>query len=238
MAIAYVRTFTGQADFVTAASATVPAAGCAAGNLLVVSSIGYTEGLAAPTLADSKLNSYSNASLPVTTFTSQVCSCFIGYSILGSALVSGDTITATYVGANGVSLIVDEYSGIASSTPLDKTTSRIEAFNSTHTSGATAATTQADELLVGHHIFPTGTTWSATGGYAENTEFDAFTFQVAVTQFLVVAATGTYASTGTTVLSRSSLNQIATFKGAAAAPPAGPIATLMLRKRRSRQTSW
>lgn len=226
MAIAFVRTFTGLDDFSAVVAITVPAAGCAAGNLLVVSVGGYTEGTTLTSVTDTQTNSYSVIALPVTTFTSQSISIGIAYSILGTSLVSGNTITATFTGANGIAATVDEYSGITPSSPLDQNTSQLGSFGSSHTSGS-VTTTQADELLVGFHVFPTGRSWTPTGSFNENTEFDPFAFQVQQTQYRIVSSTGSYASTGNLSASQVEIGAIATFKGAASAgAAAGWVTTL------------
>jgi hypothetical protein len=86
---------------------TVPAAGVAAGNILMVRLGRSAAGDAAPTVTDTQGNTYTNAVSNTGTVSGYTFRCLVGTS-----LVSGNTITATYSGmANRIS-VVDEFSGV------------------------------------------------------------------------------------------------------------------------------
>lgn len=143
-----------------------------------------------------------------------------------------ETVTVTNgFGSSFAHVAVSEWSGVATSTALDKTAAAIGGggSHSAYDSGATATTSQADELLIGlaANFSALTCTWTsptteeyddATGGASRAMSYAA----------QVVSATGTYSSTGsyssTTVTDQA---LIATFKQAAAGGSAwGPLLAL------------
>jgi hypothetical protein len=141
------------------------------------------------------------------------------YSVLTNALVSGNSVTISLAGNDGI-WIAQEFSGIASS-PLDQAPAgTTDSAATNHTSGTTGTTAQADEVLIGLHGNAGNQAYTATGGYTQQPAggITAFgSFQLAM-QYLIVAATGTYASTCTTAAGANSNNLIATFKGSTTPP--------------------
>jgi hypothetical protein len=68
---------------------------------------------------------------------------------------AGTTVTVNLAASNTCAVHIAEYSGIATSTPLDKSATNTGAYAAAPDTGTTAATTQADELWVAGlgHVF-------------------------------------------------------------------------------------
>lgn len=129
------------------------------------------------------------------------------------ANVTTVTLTLGLLVNDRIGGIVAEYIGVNLASPLDRTSTLANANNAAWTSNATAATTNAVELLIGSaysrnsaaDTFTPGTGWSsvatAAGGGNEIYMEDQ-----------IVTATGSYAATGTSSGSRPFYASIATFK--------------------------
>lgn len=122
-------------------------------------------------------------------------------------------------GASFCHIWVGEYSGIDTTSPLDRTVAAqgSGAGHSAYDSGATSTTSQADELLVGCAITASAlnATWTQpnTEQYDDNSAGASRSMTVADQ---IVSATGTYKTSGT--FSGTTVNEpltIATFKAAA-----------------------
>jgi hypothetical protein len=176
----------------------IPAGGVAAGNLLVVAIAEGGDATATATVTDTKGNTYTADATSAAWGTNRKT--FIRSSRITTPLVATtDSITVTVTSPlnNGVSVAVSvtEFSGIAVS-PLDKTASAVGTSTSP-SSGATASTAQADELLVGavgatgnYMVFTPGAGYSALApGYAGSPHM--------LPEFRIVSATGTYSAGGT-----------------------------------------
>lgn len=85
-----------------------------------------------------------------------------------SALDVGDTITVTISGGTRArwALVAESFDDVAASSPLDKTAAVDNGNDSSLTSGTTAATTQADELLVALWGFGQGRTVTIPDGWS------------------------------------------------------------------------
>lgn len=135
---------------------------------------------------------------------------------------------------NNKSAAAANVTGLATSTPLDKSSTG-NSGTATWDSGATAATTQADELVWGGG-FANASTDGASTPTAPNTELqdfntgsgDGFTL---TTVYQILAATGTpkangaFTGTGSTI----TVSAVATYKGAGGGPafmPSRPAAAL------------
>jgi hypothetical protein len=114
-------------------------------------------------------------------------------------------------------MIVSEYSGVITASPLDETAnSGTSATGSPWSSTATTTTAQAQELLIGSFVdthtnsttITPGTNWNTTNSQAASAAGGGFLF----TEEQYTMATGAYAATGTNSNSDSYLAQIATFK--------------------------
>ncbi len=220
MAIAYVKaggTADTGVDVGIPAVITVPAGGHAAGDFLVIGFINngdIADGSNPGTITDSKGNTYAidvTKDDPGNHRTARTAT-----AQLTNALASGDTITIPWTGFTNVVAASHEYSGIATSSALDKTASALTSFGTTHSSGNTAATTQADELLLGVHLLAANVAWTPVTDTAVTDTFGTSFTAKLIIQYRIVAATGTYASSGTTAAGQDTIDEIATYKGAAA----------------------
>ncbi len=137
-----------------------------------------------------------------------------------SALGTSDTITLTFSsGTYGVSATVHEFSGLAAVATLDQVASN-NGSSATPSSGNTATTTQAEELLVG----AIGVSGPPTDSFTPGSGYTALS-SVGFTgvwngtirpEYRIVSATGSYQADGTLGTSRGWAAGIATYKAAAA----------------------
>src|SRR5438046_2572563 len=128
----------------TTIAVTVPAAGVATGNsvTLTLAMADASGGVAA---TDSKGNTYSLAA-DITNASNVRTVILAAHNV--TALVSGDTITVTHPSASVRALSANEFSGLSPTSALDQTHTATGS-STTPSSGATAATTEAAELLLG-----------------------------------------------------------------------------------------
>lgn len=194
---------------VLSTSVTATIAPTKAGNTIIVCAACNAGTLS---ITDSASQSYSTA----TTITGTVAQTSkIFYFPNTAAGVTSVTISST--SSTDLDLIVTEYSGILTASPLDKTSTNGQLASTSWTSNATATTTQGSELLIG----------SCMGNLHNTTTFTAGTGWTAVATVLstrgganlelfmedqVVSSTGTYAATGTTSQNDNEYASIATFK--------------------------
>jgi hypothetical protein len=129
-----------------------------------------------------------------------------------AALASGDKITVHYPAFSGyTSATANEFSGLLPSGALDKT-STATGNNAAPSSGLTATTSQADELLYGA-IFFSGTnfaTFTPGAGYTR-TNADLAGRPLA-SEYQFVSATGTYRANGTLSTANQWAAGIATYR--------------------------
>lgn len=136
----------------------------------------------------------------------------------------GASHTFTFTGDSGglfLTLSVTEISGAATSSALDQVKSATTSVAGTsHTTGSTPTTTQANEILVGFgsSIFSTTYTTDTGAGWTEQTnqQTDA-SHEGLLTGTRIVSATGTYAYTFTSGSSVTMVQGVATYKEATAA---------------------
>jgi len=176
-----------------------------AGNLIIVSA-GWSNGGTA-SVSDSKLNTYSTAvGPPASGYASQI---WYAANIVGGA----DTVTVSFNASYNDVVNIFEYSGLASSSPLDATGSNTGNSNSLNTGNIT--TTQANEL-----IFATGfAVDQLTGGTNYTLEEQAV---YGTNEYLGAedrtGPAGSYQATFSDASSWNWVAQIATFKAAAVTP--------------------
>ncbi len=137
-----------------------------------------------------------------------------------SAIGTSDTITLTFSsGTYGVSATVHEFSGLAAVATLDQVASN-NGSSATPSSGSTATTTQAEELLVG----AIGVSGPPTDSFTPGSGYTALS-SVGFTgvwngtirpEYRIVSATGSYQADGTLGTSSGWAAGIATYKAAAA----------------------
>lgn len=122
------------------------------------------------------------------------------------------TVTATITSADSLTCIAAQYSGMATSSAFDKSASFSESGNTTPSSGNTATTTQATELLFGTIMLEDGgVAVSATSGTLIATLNTGTSNQVSW-QDWTVSSTGTYASTWGISGGKDDIAAIVTYK--------------------------
>lgn len=115
-----------------------------------------------------------------------------------------------------LAMSVVEVSGIAATSPVDKTA--IDGGSGTSASSGNIATDNADDFLYGSvYDYTNAADVTAGGDFAEINEVDHTDGETLQDQWDIVSATGTYASTQTLSASHSWYAAIVAFKAAAAA---------------------
>src|SRR5438445_13879570 len=148
----------------TTIAVTVPAAGVATGDSVILT-LAMADASGGVTATDSKGNTYSLVA-DITNASNVRTVILAAHNV--TALVSGDTITVTHPSASLRALSANEFSGLSPTSALDQTHT---AFGSSTapSSGATAGTSEAAELLLGamgvagpiSDAFTTGTNYTA-----------------------------------------------------------------------------
>jgi hypothetical protein len=198
-----------------------------AGNLLVLV---LTSGAAdtISSIADDKGNTW-NLAVSVAASTRKT---YIYYAM--NAAAGATTVTVTYTAGQfpDTHYFIREYSGIATTSALDKTASNSNGtgYTDSHSTGTTAATTQANELVVAAVGSDANgdPTYTAPTGYADFESQGGQTYTWGACDDKIVSATGTQTATFGSTAYVNSQGAIATFKEAAAAgqPTAKRIATV------------
>lgn len=140
--IAFVKTIGSSSCGTTTSVITVPAAGVAAGNTVIVRWVGRGTTTGALSATDTKGNAYSvDREVLNTDIRTVVLSAHVA-----TALTSGNTITVTHPNTNAKSAVAVEFSGVAA-------TGRVHVSNtgvgSSATPTASVTTTTANTVLVG-----------------------------------------------------------------------------------------
>src|SRR5438552_1577900 len=150
----------------TTIAVTVPAAGVAAGDSIILAlAMGDASGTVSAT--DSKGNSYSVAA-DVTNAANVRTVMLAAHNV--TALASGDTITVTHPSVTARGLSANEFSGLSPTSPLDQTLTATGS-SATPSSGTTAATSEAAELLLG----AIGVAGPTSDTFAPGTNYTALT---------------------------------------------------------------
>lgn len=176
------------------------------------------------TVTDSKGNTWNRvvSTALAATFDLEV---WVAYNITGGAT---HTVTATDNGGGVDSLlIVEEWSGAALSAAADKSAAATGTTSTALNSGASAATTQADEVVIGAGVASGNVTMTAGAGYTNLTKVNT-TFSTLAFESKIVSATGAQTATMTSGTAGSWVCQVATFKQAAAAAAASSTTLMMM----------
>lgn len=184
-----------------------------AGNLIVVAISNDSGGTTSVTgVTDNKGNTYTKIK---TVANSSALDIYYAANIAGG---TGHTISVTWslAAASNLSIIAQEYSSMPTA-PLDVSVSAIGSTVSP-SSGATAATTQADELVVGILSFDAATTTVMAGSGYGNLTSIAVTGAHTAMESKVISATGAQTATFTLAASRAWIAAAVAFK-ASTAPP-------------------
>ncbi len=221
MSFSRVQAFSGQntsfASVVTTSSVTATA-----GNLMIAVAEADTVVQNGITVTDSKGNTWNRV---ISTSIAATFDSELWYSVIATG-GSGYTVTANDNGLGVDSLIiVEEWSGAALTSAADKSAGT-SGIGTALSSGATAATVQAAELVIGAGVVSGDVTMTAGATYSNLTEINTI-FSTLAFESKVVAATGVQTATMTAGTAGSWICQVATFKEAVAASSGSPTVLLM-----------
>lgn len=191
MAIAFVIAWVGaQGNSVTSVTAT--GINTTGANFIAVAVTDNLTLAAVNPVTDSNTNTYQKALGPLGAGDN-----VYQYYAESPTVGASHTITATSsAGSSFLTLCAAAYSGMASSSTIDKTQSGTGTGTSLD-SGNTATTSQADELLIGNGTVSTGgsVTWSAGASYTNRaTVTNADIGGIGYIEERIVAATGAYSA--------------------------------------------
>lgn len=164
MAISLVQTTSNFTSSATSLTTPVFGAGNTPGNTIIVAIHGYNgAGNPIATVTDTLGNTYHQVAAPLNYNASAWVAIYYAYNIgSGSNAV---TVASANAGTQ-YSIIAREYSGLTTTDPLDKTANSGTSGNgTTPSSGATATTTQASELVIGMAANWLSYTFTAGSGY-------------------------------------------------------------------------
>ncbi len=206
----------------SASSITTPAITATAGHFLSAGTACYSRSLSGSPVTDNHSSTWANAWVQNGGSNGHAGQ-YYAENIPGG---SGQTVTFTPPGgADFCALAVGEFSGIATSSSLDTTASAASAAEP-HTSGATAATTQATELLLGLGSVSHGIVVPASltvGAWTDVVALADSAPDGLVLAYQIVAAIGTYEYGFVNLTGFSESVGIAAFS---AVPPPAPLPTI------------
>lgn len=217
------KTFVKSLDDATATIHLITAVTVPAGKLAVLRFGFQSDTVTISSVSDDAGNTWSVAgSVHSVSGDSQTCA--IAYLVVPAGGLNNNTITVTLSATATLAADVTYYDSDtgwpAQASVLDKFAGNNNGLVTSWTSGNTATTTQADELLVGAAYAGgaiNGGTSTASGGWTEETEYALTHGYRFVTEWQHVTATGAYAATGTWSAAEIAACTIATFKTAAGA---------------------
>jgi len=142
-------------------------------------------------VTDSQSNTYTLIKTSVDTVNSQVTDVYVAYNVTGGA----DTVTATFNTSRQYNrFLISEYSGIATTTPVDQ--SNGAAGDGTSIDGGSVTTTSASETIIGVYqdtgeATPGTGTLTAGSGFVK--DYDGGTGIIAI-ESKTVSSTGSYST--------------------------------------------
>ncbi len=223
--IAYVQGASSANDGSATTASTGFPGNTGAGDLIVVAVSWDTSGSAQAGVSDSQGNKYVLATTSNNTTTFQALAIYYAANIKGGA----DTVTVTLNPSAGYRrLEIQEYSGVATTNPVDVTAQNINLNGGTNTDGVTStnATTTADgDLIFGVATQDSGTdTLSAGTGFTHREAVNNGSDNPMLTEDLTQSAAGSVAATFTLSAAGSYQAQMVAFKPAGTvAAPAAPV---------------
>lgn len=136
---------------------------------------------------------------------------------VANAIAGATTVTFGGGGTSQLRVVTEEYSGIAPVSPLDQVQTSGQITNGTNfSSGATSATTQADELVVGNISVANSLASTAGAGFTLDTNSNS---SRPSTEWKEVLAAGAQTATFTNTIA-TGVCLVATYKAAAGGGPA------------------
>jgi hypothetical protein len=211
MAIAYVNGAAANGGAVNATTISAAAINATTGNFIVVGFSSYQGAAGVVTgVTDTAGNTYQQAGSDESADGTHHASVWYAENITGNA---SNVVTGTYTGSSAYRcIVVAQFSGVALSGSYDQaSTLNITSSGTTHTSGNTGTTTQADEVVVGSYIVVTG--GSTLSGSAPTVLGPNASNNNAM-GYKIVSSTGAQSTTLTSASSEQYIAQVRTFKAA------------------------
>lgn len=214
MAISLVQTATGNGGNYVLSMNLAFGSSVTAGNLIVVAVC--TQTYAVNTITDTLSNTYTKISDGQTANLNGEL--WYAYNITGGSC----TLTVDLIGTTNYDDIITtarEYSGISTTSPLDVSAENVEgSYGTSHPTGTTGTTNQADEVCVAMYAGDDNETYTVGGSYTNLVDTDGYDlYSSLVMADLIVSSTGTQSATFTSTDSLRGYGAIATFKAAASA---------------------
>ena len=173
------------------------------------------------TVTDSAGNSYTDAVAQPQSADGHQVHVFYAKNVAGGA----NTVTATFSATNNRPwLAVYEYSGLSATSPLDRT-ANAQGSGTAPSSGATATTVSANELVFAALGLPGSYTGTVAAGSGYVLQLQDTGSSRAATEAAVVTSTGSYAGTFSLSAGTNWTAVVATFAAAGAPPPNPPTIT-------------
>ncbi|HXH26290.1 MAG TPA: Ig-like domain-containing protein, partial [Candidatus Acidoferrum sp.] len=217
-----------NAAAISSATITVPAAGVAQGNTIVMT-VGNSgnDGVTVKSVTDSRGNTYTvDANKSQISFFENTA---VASGYMATALQPGDKVIVTLTGTATIFAgLASEWSGIASTGRVDKAATNI-ATSSSLSSGS-VATTQASDVLIGSFIGNGNVTFTHGSNYiafaAQFYNHVGSVYRDQWQEYRIVGQTGTYNATATTSSASGYAGAIVAYKAAPASqdttPPSVP----------------
>jgi hypothetical protein len=213
-AVTYIQgASSGNDSYATSVSAAFPG-GTGSGDLIVLAISWDTSGNAQPSVSDSQGNTYALATTSNNPATYQGLAIYYAPNIKGGA----DTVTvALNPSAGSRRLDIQEYSGIASTNPIDVTSQNMDVNGNTATDGVTssgATTTVSGDLIFGAATQDSGSTEtiSAGTGFTQRVALNNGSNNPVLTEDMVQSLAASVAATFTFSASGSYQAQMVAFK--------------------------
>jgi len=189
-----------------------------AGDFIAVG-VSWGSSVSISSITDTKGNTYTLAVGP-TTFSGAASAIYYAKNIAAAA-AGANTVTVTFSAATGTpDLRVAEYSGVATTNPLDVTA--VSTGTSATSNSGSATTTNANVLLIGSNAVLSGTQSAGTGYTSRQISL----YDGNILEDRIVSATGAYSATATLSSSAAWIMQMAAFKAATSGgdttPPSAP----------------
>lgn len=216
MAITLIQSAFKNAGAVTSSTLAYPSS-VTAGSLLVGHILAGTGSTAVLAVSDGVNGTYTSAVQGT-----QGTNVTAGIFYFPNAAAGATTVTFSQTsGSAQLRIIIEEWGGIVTSTPLDKTVSNANGAVTNFQTGTTAATAQSNELVLMTafettgtlpNTFPSGTTQDTASNTAGNKIFVGY---------IAGAIAATYGGTFVLPSNDQGLGVVATFKGTGGVAPTG-----------------
>lgn len=210
MAIAHVQSTAHQGTGASVAKAF--ASNVTAGNAIIVGVTSFSAALNAGSCTDSLGNTYTRLAAPAVDGSVQT-TIYYAMNIAGGAC----TVTITPGDSGDVSLVISEFSGLATSSMADQSATGTP-NSTTPATAATGTTAQADELVygVGGHSGAAATI-SPGGTFTQAAENESVALMPISGEYKIVSAVATYTADWTLSAARTWVCMVGTFKAAGVA---------------------